>query len=137
LQKKSAKFLLVRPEMHDIMPFMFIADTMISDGSSVINEFLALGRCGIIYDLDENTLKHADGQQILEDSSASWLKDSFIHIQTSGQIKGAIEEALNPSEARLAKIKKDKEYIFSYTDGKSSERVKQKVDEILSLKGDQ
>lgn len=132
LRKKHNNFLLVPPEMHDIMPFMFIADTMISDGSSVINEFLALGRCGIIYDMDETKLKHGDGQQLLEDSSASWLKDSFIHVQTPEQIASAIEEALNPSAARRDKIKKDKEYIFSYTDGKSAQRVKNKLDEILS-----
>lgn len=136
LQIRYTKFLLVRPEMHDIMPFMFCADTMISDGSSVINEFLALGRCGIIYDMDESKLKHTNGQQLLEDSSLSWLKDSFIHIQSAKQIKDTIEDALNPSKARLEKIKKDKEYIFSYTDGKSAKRVKNKVDEILSHKGD-
>jgi CDP-glycerol glycerophosphotransferase (TagB/SpsB family) len=136
LKKEHNNFLLVQPDMHDIMPFLFIADTMISDGSSVINEFLALGRCGIIYDMNESKLKHTDGQQLLEDSSSTWLKDSFIHIQSAVQIKDAIEEALNPSKARLEKIKKDKEYLFSYTDGKSSERVKNKVDEILSPKGD-
>ncbi|MBN1408018.1 MAG: CDP-glycerol glycerophosphotransferase family protein [Calditrichaceae bacterium] len=136
LQKKYSHFLLVRPEKHDIMPFMFIADTMISDGSSVINEFLALGRCGIIYDMDESKLKHGDGQQVLEDSGASWLKDSFIHIQDPEQISDAIEQALNPSIERLKKIKEDKEYIFSYTDGKSAERVKNKVDEVLSQRGE-
>jgi CDP-glycerol glycerophosphotransferase (TagB/SpsB family) len=136
LRKKQNNFLLVPPDKHDIMPFMFIADTMISDGSSVINEFLALGRCGIIYDMDESKLHHGDGQQLLEDSSASWLKDSFIHVKSSDQIAKAIEEALNPSKPRLEKINKDKEYIFSYTDGKSAERVKNKVDEILSQKGD-
>lgn len=136
LEKRYNNFLLVRPDMHDIMPFMFIADTMVSDGSSVINEFLALGRCGIIYDLDESTLKHTDGQQLLENSSSSWLKDSFIHIQNPAHIGRAVEEALNPSPERLENIKKDKEYIFSYTDGRSAERVKNKVDEILSEKGD-
>ena len=136
LQKKYSHFFLVPPEMHDIMPFMFIADTMISDGSSVINEFLALGRCGIFYDMDEDKLKHGDGQQLLEDSSKFWLKDSFIHIQSPDQIAAATEDALKPSKSRLEKIKKDKEYIFSYTDGKSAERVKNKVEEILSQKGD-
>jgi CDP-glycerol glycerophosphotransferase (TagB/SpsB family) len=136
LEKKYSHFLLIRPDKHDIMPFMFIADTMISDGSSVINEFLALGRCGIIYDMNENKLRHTDGQQILEDSSAAWLKDSFIHVQEPEQLSQAVEEALNPSRERKEKIKKDREYIFSYTDGKSAERVKIKTDELLSQQGD-
>jgi len=131
LEANYPGFWLVPQSEHNIMPFMYIADTMISDGSSVINEFLALERCGIIYNLSDDTLQHHDGQPLLEDKSTEWLKDSFIHINSPDQLSDAVEQALSPSTERKDNIKKDKEYIFSYTDGKSAERVKDKVLELL------
>jgi CDP-glycerol glycerophosphotransferase (TagB/SpsB family) len=132
LEKEFPQFLLVPQSAHNIMPFIFIADTMISDGSSVINEFLALERCGIIYNLIDDRLKHHDGQPLLEDKSSEWLKESFIHIQSPDQVGKAIEEAIFPSHERKKNIRKDKEYIFSYTDGKSALRVKEKVIELIN-----
>jgi len=135
LALKYPHMYLVPQEKHDIMPFMFAADTMISDGSSVINEFLSLERCGIIVDLDDDSLSHHDGQPLLEDKSSEWLKDSFVHISSADEQESAVEAALNPSEQRKAQIKKDKQYIFSYTDGFSAKRVKEKTDELLKIKG--
>jgi CDP-glycerol glycerophosphotransferase (TagB/SpsB family) len=132
LMKTYPNFLLVPEEEHNIMPFMYIADTMISDGSSVINEFLALERCGIIYNLRDDVLKHGDGQPLLEDKSSEWLKDSFIHIDAPDELPEAVENALHPTDIRRQHIKKDKEYIFSYTDGTSAKRVKDTVLDLLS-----
>jgi len=135
LALKYPDMYLVPQDKHDIMPFMFAADTMISDGSSVINEFLSLERCGIIVDLDDDSLAHHDGQPLLEDKSSEWLKDSFLHISSADELESAVSEALNPSAQRMAYIKKDKQYIFSYTDGFSAKRVKEKTEELLNNKG--
>ena len=135
LAKKYPNMYLVSQDKHDIMPFMFVADTMISDGSSVINEFLSLERCGIIVDLDDDSLAHHDGQPLLEDKSSEGLKDSFLHISSADELETAVREALNPSEQRMANIKKDKQFIFSYTDGFSARRVKEKTEELLKNKG--
>lgn len=121
---------LVGKDDHNILPYMFIADTMISDGSSVINEFLALNRCGIIVDLPEQT--HKDGVSLLENNSKEWLRDSFIHIDPQSEnIFEAVEKALCPDSRRLENIYRDKNYIFSYTDGKSAERVKRITEKLL------
>jgi hypothetical protein len=122
---------LVSKEDHDIMPYLFAADTMISEASSVINEFLALERCGIIYDLEDEKLKHSDGQPLLEEKTTEWLKDSYIHINRPEQLADAVRKAVNPTKERKANLKRDKEYIYSYTDGRSSERVKQVIEELL------
>ncbi|MCB0282420.1 MAG: CDP-glycerol glycerophosphotransferase family protein [Calditrichae bacterium] len=132
LQTRFPYMRLVAESSHDIMPYMFVADTMISDGSSVINEFLSLGRCGIIVDLEDDALKHSDGQPLLEDRSSDWLKDSFVHISDAEQLQDAIEQALNPSPARKKNIEKDKNYIFSFTDGNAAVRVKEKTLELLN-----
>ncbi|MBN1982789.1 MAG: CDP-glycerol glycerophosphotransferase family protein [Chitinivibrionales bacterium] len=127
---------LVSPTIHDIMPYLFAADTMISEASSVINEFLALERCGIIFDLNDATLKHSDGQPLLEERTSDWLKESFVHINQPQQLKSAVDEALNPSPQRRVNLKRDKEYIYSYTDGSSSRRVKQAIEELIIKKHD-
>ena len=114
---------LVGQEEHNILPYMFVSDTMISDGSSVINEFLSLGRCGIIFDLPEET--HRDGTPLLENKSSEWLKDSFVHINKNDDLFDAVEAAINPDEERKQYLLNDKQYIFSYTDGKSAYRVKE------------
>ncbi len=131
LAKEYRNMILVPQREHDMMPFLYYADTIISDGSSVINEFLALGRCGIIYDLDYSTLIHSDGQPLLEDDTKDWLKESFVHINNPDQLKSAVEEALHPSAQRIKVLKKDKDYIFSYTDGQAGKRVKSVIKELL------
>jgi CDP-glycerol glycerophosphotransferase (TagB/SpsB family) len=121
----------VSKDIHDIMPYLYAADTMISEASSVINEFLALERCGIIYDLEDAKLKHSDGEPLLVEKTTEWLKDSFVHLSKPEELKGAVEKALYPSEERKKNLTRDKEYIYSYTDGKSSLRVKQVIEELL------
>lgn len=132
LSKKHKNLILIPKDEHNMMPFLYHADTLISDGSSVINEFLALGRCGIIFDLDYSTLKHSDGQPLLEDDTKDWLKESFIHINNASQLKTAVKQALHPSPQREKALKKDRDYIFSYTDGNSGKRVKDIIKKILT-----
>ncbi len=133
LSKKHKNLHLVSKEIHDIMPYLFASDTMISEASSVINEFLALQRCGIIYDLEDEKLKHSDGEPLLEEKTTEWLKDSFIHISQPEDLLQAVQEALYPSKKRQECLKRDKEFIYSYTDGKSALRVKGCIEELIDL----
>lgn len=128
-QKQFPNLKLIEPKEHNILPFMYIADTMISDGSSTINEFLALNRCGIIIDLPEET--HRDGVPLLENKSADWLKNSFIHISEKDDLQKAIEQALNPTSERIGNLRRDRDYIFSFSDGKSANRVKKVIEDRL------
>ena len=127
--KQYPNLKLIKPEEHNILPFMFVADTMVSDGSSTINEFLALNRCGIIVDLPEKT--HHDGVPLLENQSSEWLKNSFVHISEDSDLETAIEQALNPLPERIKNLQKDRNYIFSYSDGKSALRVKKVIESII------
>ncbi|MEJ2628850.1 MAG: CDP-glycerol glycerophosphotransferase family protein [bacterium] len=101
--------------------------------SQVINsELLNEDNCSLIlYDLDYSTLIHSDGQPLLEDDTKDWLKESFVHINNPGQLKSAVEEALYPSAQRIKALKKDRDYIFSYTDGQAGKRVKRVIEELL------
>jgi len=125
---------LIGPEEHNILPYMFIADTMISDGSSVINEFLALERCGIIVNLPDEVQTYRDGASMLENKTSEWLNNSFIHYNPGDDLRQLVEQSLHPSKERTKHIKRDKEYIFSYTDGRSAYRVKKIVEQRLDKK---
>lgn len=130
--RKNRDIYLVGPEQHDIRPFLFIADTMISDGSSVINEFLALERVGIIVDLPDEQQTHHDGVPLLEDRSSEWLRESFVHLRPGDDLEQAVQTALNPTAGRREALIRDKAYIFEYTDGNSALRVKRVVDSLLN-----
>jgi hypothetical protein len=132
LAKTHPSMVLVSKEDHDIMPYLWAADAMISEASSVINEFLALGRCGIIVDLPDDSLKHSDGEPLLEEKTTEWLKDSFVHVRRPQDLAAAVETALNPSQERTKLLERDRNYIYSSTDGKSSGRVKRVIEELLN-----
>lgn len=123
---------LAPPSDHNMLPYLAAADTLVSEGSSVINEFLALGRCGVIVDLPDERLRHHDGQPLLEERTAEWLCDSFVHIRSGEQLRAAVETALNPGTARRKHIERDRAYLYTYTDGASARRVKDTIERLLS-----
>ncbi|MDG5813629.1 CDP-glycerol glycerophosphotransferase family protein [Chitinispirillales bacterium ANBcel5] len=131
---KDHRLQLVPAHEHNMLPYLWAADTMISEGSSVINEFLALERCGIIVNLPDENLRHSDGQPHLEENSREWLKGSFVHLENPDQLLKAVETALNPDTERIKKIKEDREFLYTHVDGKASKRLKKAVEELLEQK---
>lgn len=131
LAKNNNNITLIPKKDIDILPFLFVSDTLISEASSVMNEFLALGRCGIIF---QKLGFHSDGKSVLEEDTSNWLKDSFIHINNPNQLEDAIKTALNPSEKRKKAIFSDRDKIYSFVDGKSAERVKNRIKKLIKEK---
>lgn len=112
---------------------MYASDTMISDTSSVVNEFLALGRYGIIYELPYNELNHSDGMPVLSIDPKEWLLGAFPHMKSPDDLLPCVEQALNPTPEMKAKLEQYRNYFFTGLDGGSGGRVKQKIDEIMGL----
>ncbi|MBN2460077.1 MAG: CDP-glycerol glycerophosphotransferase family protein, partial [Candidatus Cloacimonetes bacterium] len=79
LVRKNKCVHLIPEEVYDIYPYLYLADTLISDTSSVINEFLALGRFGIICVLPQYKRKHSDGMETLAVDPQDWFKDAYPH----------------------------------------------------------
>ncbi len=125
---------LIAPEEHNILPFIYVADTMISEASSTIFEFLALGKIGIIFDLPCDKLKHHDGMPLLDEDNRYFLEGAFLHIQRVDEIRPAIEKALNPSKEMLASIEKFRSQLFFKLDGFASKRIVDKVIELLEVR---
>ena len=125
---------LIPVEDYNILPFMAIADTLISEASSTVFDFLALKKFGIIYDLNHDRLKHSDGQHILTTDNREFLQGAFIHIDNPEMIGAAVEQALNPTVEMIEKADRYRDYFFHKLDGKASLRLKATVDRLLDEK---
>jgi len=122
---------LIPVEEHNILPFIFVSDTMISEASSTIFEFLALGKIGVIFDLDCGRLRHSDGMPILDEDNRRFLDGAFIHIGSAEEIRPAVEKALNPDDEMKADVMKYRDELFHKLDGHASERVVETIDTLL------
>jgi len=131
LAEKHRGLFLVPAEEYDVYPYLYLADTVISDTSSVVNEFLALGRHGVIYQLPRGNPKHSDGMAVLSIDPEDWLKDAFPHVSRPDQLEAAVEAAVFPTPAMKQKLEEYRKYFFTSLDGKASIRVKQLIDSVL------
>ena len=131
LAKRTPGLYLVPRDQFDIYPYLHLADTVISDTSSVINEFLALGRHGVIYNLPFERHMHSDGMPVLSIDPAEWLKGAFPHMSAPEELGEAVELALSPTDEMSRKLREYRDYFFTGLDGEASERVKDRMDRIL------
>ena len=131
LAKKKSDVYLIDKDDYDIYPYLYMADTMISDTSSVVNEFLALGKHGIIYVLPYDKLNHSDGMAVLSIDPKDWLKGAFPHMHKPEDLLPAVEKALNPTNEMAKYLAEYRDYFFTGLDGNSAMRVKKKIDEIM------
>lgn len=129
---KYSHAVLVPVHDHDILPLMAVADTLISEASSTVFDFLALSKFGIIYDLDHDRLKHSDGEHVLTTDNREFLKGAFVHINSPDMICCAVEQALNPTGEMVKKADRYRNYYFYKLDGKASVRLKETIERLLS-----
>jgi CDP-glycerol glycerophosphotransferase (TagB/SpsB family) len=125
---------LIPRDDYDIYPYLNLADTLISDTSSVINEFLALGKHGIIYVLSNFKDVHSDGMPVLSIDPEDWLKNAFVHVHHPDELMQAVKMALDPTSHMKEELKKFRNYLFTGLDGNSSQRVKEKVAHLLKVR---
>ncbi len=115
---------------YNIVPYHVAADTLMSEASSTVFDFLATGKTGIVFDLPSDRLRHSDGEPLLEVDNREFLKEAFVHIDSEARIGEAVERALAPTEAMKAAADRDRAHLFHGLDGKASERFKAKVEEL-------
>lgn len=124
--------IIIQKDDYNILPLLYIADTLVSEASGSITEFLATGKTGIIYDLDPKNLKHSDGETLLGFDNHKYLKDAFVHIDHPSQLKGAIAKALNPDDRMIQSQHIERENIFYKLDGNASARVKRYIENLVN-----
>ena len=133
--KKYPHAVLLPMSEYNIMPYMAAADTLISEASSTVFDFLALGKTGIIYDLRSDTLLHSDGQPLLTEDNREFLKGAFVHVNSPERLGDAIEQALRPTPAMRAAADEQRDYYFYQLDGRASQRLKDRVETLLAEGG--
>lgn len=96
-------------ETSDVLPYLRQADVMISDTSSILQEFLQLVRPVI-------TLRNR--------TPGPWL----IDIENPAELEAAIQLALTRPQHVIQQIRRYNAELHPYTDGQSSVRVLQAID---------
>jgi len=133
IQKQIRKYdhaVLMPRDFYNIIPLFAITDTLISEASGGLTEFLITEKAGIIYNIKNKDLAHSDRQPLLS-TEDNFLKDSFIAIDSPTELSNAIKMALNPSSDRKKSIQRDKGEYFYKNDGKASKRIKMVVDKLF------
>ena len=113
---------------YNIVPYLSVADVVMSEASSTIFDFVALGKYGIIYDLPCDQLVHSDGQPLLETDNREFLQGAFVHINSGKQIREAIEQCLNPTPEMISAAHTYRNDLFYMLDGKATERFVNKME---------
>ena len=124
--------IIISKDDYNILPLFYVADTLISEASGAITEFLATGKTGVIYNLNKKKLKHSDGENLLNFDNREYLKDSFVHIDNKENLQEGIKKALQPTIEMKKAQEIDRERIFYRLDGKASKRIKKKIEFLLS-----
>jgi CDP-glycerol glycerophosphotransferase (TagB/SpsB family) len=122
---------LLPMEEYNIVPYMAAADTLLSEASSTVFDFLALGRTGVVYDLPCDDLRHSDGQPLLEVDNREFLKDCFVHVGRPRDLRDAFHRALEATPEMQEAADRERAYRFFQPDGRASERVKEVIEKLL------
>jgi CDP-glycerol glycerophosphotransferase (TagB/SpsB family) len=130
--KKYDHAVIITYESYSIIPYLYIADTLVSEASGAITEFLATGKIGVIYDMDDTQLRHTDGQRLLVEERQKFLQDSFVHVGSPDELSAGIAKALNPSQKMINAAKKDRNKYFYKLDGKASVRAKTMIKKLYA-----
>jgi CDP-glycerol glycerophosphotransferase (TagB/SpsB family) len=120
---------------YNIVPYMAAADTLLSEASSTVFDFLALDRTGVIYDMPSNRLAHSDGMPLLEVDNREFLKDAFVHVGAPEELRAGILRALSPTPEMRTAAARDRARLFHKLDGRASERLKATVEALLAEGG--
>ena len=122
--------ILIPREDYNIVPLYSVSDTLISEASGALTEFLLTGKVGIIYSLDEKVITRSNSEPLLSNNN-EFLKDIYIQITSPHDLGTALEKALAPDDNRLELVEQYKNKYFSKIDGNSSNRIKAYIDNML------
>jgi len=133
--KKYPHAILLPFSEYNIVPYYAAADTVLSEASSTVFDFLAFQKFGIIYDLPCDKLSHSDGEALLEIDNREFLKGAFVHINSGDQIKYAIEQSIHSTPEMIEQADIYRDRYFYKLDGKATERFVKKMEELYHKGG--
>jgi CDP-glycerol glycerophosphotransferase (TagB/SpsB family) len=128
---RASHAVLIPVDDYNILPYMHAADTMISEASSTIFDFLALDKIGIIFVLPYEGLRHHDGEPLLSEDPQRFLSGAFFHIHHPDEIRDAIADALRPDPERRRIARQYRDALFYGLDGRAALRTKATIERLL------
>jgi len=122
-------------EDYDIIPYLFISDLLVSDISSVINEFCLLDRPIVLYDVPRliQFHKRKELNRGLESSDLEdWGRDAGVIVNDMDNLRKAIEHGLEHPQEK-SEIRKAFSQKFFYKPGTATDRAVKKIYQLLNL----
>ncbi|MCD6384250.1 CDP-glycerol glycerophosphotransferase family protein [Candidatus Sumerlaeota bacterium] len=113
---------------YDIIPYMFISDVLISDASSVANEYTLLDRPIIFIDVPELFKVYEKTIDLQE----GWGRKIGTVVKNTDELSKAVDEALrNPHS--LSQLRRQAAADFFYNPGKATKVAVEKIYELLEI----
>jgi len=126
---------LIPVDDYNILPYLAVADTLISEASSTLFDFVALDKTGIIFVLPGEPLHHHDGEAILTEDPQHFLQGAGVCIAHPDDISQAVAEALRHNPQRRERLRQYRDYLFFGLDGRASQRTKAIIERLLAEGG--
>ncbi len=126
---------LIPVDDYNIVPYLYAADTLISEASSTMFDFVALDKTGIIFVLPHDDLRYHDGEPLLTEDPQHFLAGAFLHIRRPDEIRDAIAVALQDDSQRRHKRQQYRDFLFFGLDGQASARTKAMIERLLAEGG--
>ena len=120
---------------YNVVPYLHVADTLISEASSTLFDFLALEKTGIIFVLPDSNMHHHDGESLLGETMQKFLAGAFLHVTRPDEIREAVAAALQDDPERRQYAREYRRYMFYGLDGYASQRVKTVIERLLEEGG--
>jgi hypothetical protein len=132
---QASHAVLIPVDDYNILPYMHAADTLISEASSTVFDFLALDKIGIIFVLPYDALRHHNGEPLLSEDPQHFLSGAFLHIHHPDDIRDAIADALRPDPERRRLAQQYRDAYFCALDGRAALRTKATIERLLDEGG--
>lgn len=132
---EAGNTVLLKPEQLSLLPFMNVADLMISDASSALFEFAALDRPVVWCDFLKYRIGHRGifrkRREQRMDAAMSTFSDIAAHARKPGELVDIIRQELADPEKYSEIRRRNSSELIGATDGKVSARI---ADYLLSIR---
>jgi CDP-glycerol glycerophosphotransferase (TagB/SpsB family) len=120
---------------YDVVPYLYASDLLVSDISSVVNEFSLLNRPMVLFAVPRLIAFHkkVEAKRGLESSDLEdWGQDVGTTVQKPDELQRAIDYSLGHAAEKEAVRKKFAQQFF-FNPGQATEKALQKIYALLAL----
>jgi CDP-glycerol glycerophosphotransferase (TagB/SpsB family) len=109
-------------DSYNTVPYLMLADVLISDTSSIIGEYCAFNKPIVSFKVDTGTRLTEDIKELISSIS--------ISVQSFDEAKIAIEKSLNNDTLGGAREAANKKFFYAL-DGKAADRAAEEIVKVL------